>query len=85
MTGGEPTAPADAFAGSAAARQVKRLDEERSKYKPGNCEELGRASIKCIEENNYNRKAAACQGHFDAYKACRKEENDARRAKKLLW
>ena len=70
---------------SAAARSVTRIEEDRAKYDGGSCEELGRASIKCIEEHGYNRKAPECQKHFDAYKECRARENAERRKKKSLF
>ena len=67
-----------------AARSVKRLDEDKSKMNIGNCQELGKASIKCIEEHGFNRNEPACQKHFDAYKECRKQESK-REMKSLFW
>jgi len=66
---------------SAAARAVTRNQEAAVKFSAGSCEELGKASIKCIEEHDYNRQDPACQAHFDAYKECRKQQNLDRRAK----
>lgn len=43
-----------------------------------NCSRENRASLKCIERNYQNR--AACNEFFQAYKDCRKEENDQRKA-----
>lgn len=34
-------------------------------------------SLKCIEQNYQNR--SACTPYFEAYKACRKEENELRK------
>lgn len=43
-----------------------------------NCARENRASLKCIERNYQNR--AACNEFFQAYKDCRKAENDERKA-----
>ena len=43
-----------------------------------NCAKENRASLDCIERNYQNR--AACSDFFQAYKDCRKEENEQRRA-----
>ena len=43
-----------------------------------NCAKENRASLQCIERNYQNR--AACNEFFEAYKACRREENEQRRA-----
>ena len=40
------------------------------------CAKEHRESLQCIERNYQNR--SACDPFFDAYKACRKEENDRR-------
>jgi hypothetical protein len=56
-----------------------RVDEDKSKMDQGNCEVLGRASIKCIEDHGYNRKEPACQVHYDAYRECRKRETELKR------
>jgi hypothetical protein len=42
------------------------------------CEELGKASLKCIEEHGFNRQDPACAPHFRAYKECRKAESEAK-------
>ena len=68
---------------SDAARAVTRLGEEKSKLKAGSCEDLGKESIKCIEEHGYNRNDPACKVHFDAYRACRKEENASSNKRQL--
>ena len=43
-----------------------------------NCSRENRASLACIERNYQNR--AACNDFFQAYKDCRKAENEQRRA-----
>ena len=43
-----------------------------------NCAKENRASLACIERNYQNR--AACSEFFQAYKDCRKEENEQRKA-----
>uniref|UniRef100_A0A6U9V793 CHCH domain-containing protein n=1 Tax=Pseudo-nitzschia australis TaxID=44445 RepID=A0A6U9V793_9STRA len=43
-----------------------------------NCAKQSRASLACIERNYQNR--AACNEFFQAYKECRKEENEQRKA-----
>eukprot|EP00535_Pseudo-nitzschia_heimii_P004903 CAMPEP_0197188532 /NCGR_PEP_ID=MMETSP1423-20130617/17963_1 /TAXON_ID=476441 /ORGANISM="Pseudo-nitzschia heimii, Strain UNC1101" /LENGTH=114 /DNA_ID=CAMNT_0042640387 /DNA_START=15 /DNA_END=356 /DNA_ORIENTATION=+ len=43
-----------------------------------NCAKENRASLACIERNYQNR--AACSDFFQAYKDCRKKENDERKA-----
>ena len=43
-----------------------------------NCSRENRDSLKCIERNYQNR--AACNDFFQAYKDCRKEENEQRKA-----
>mmetsp|Transcript_18213 Transcript_18213/g.37327 ORF Transcript_18213/g.37327 Transcript_18213/m.37327 type:complete len:118 (+) Transcript_18213:118-471(+) len=43
-----------------------------------NCSKENRASLSCIERNYQNR--AACNEFFQAYKDCRKEENEQRKA-----
>jgi len=47
-----------------------------------NCAELGRESIRCIEEHGYNRAAPECQKHFLAYKECKKQMTEERRKPK---
>ena len=74
-----------AAARSEAARAVARLDEDKTKYDGGSCEELGKASVKCIEDHGYDRSHPDCQKHFDAYKECRKKQNDSRRQLKSLF
>lgn len=44
-----------------------------------NCATEHSESLKCIERNYNNR--AACQSFFDAYKECRKDENEKRKEK----
>merc|ERR1712129_647210 len=36
------------------------------------CAELGKESIRCIEQHDYNRAAPECAPHFLAYKECKK-------------
>ena len=50
-----------------------------AKYQGGDCNELGRASIRCIEEHGYNRLAPECKPHFEAYKECKKKVTEERR------
>ena len=73
-------ADAAAEARSEAARALTRPQEENSKFDHGDCDLLGKASIKCIEEHGYNRSDPACQPHYDAYKECRRLETAKRRA-----
>ena len=51
------------------------------KYEPGMCEEAGKASLKCIEENNFDRAAAAvaCAPFYQAYKECKTKMTELRR------
>ena len=64
---------------SEAARAVTRLSEESSKFRAGSCEDLGKESIKCIEEHGFNRNDPACQVHFQAYKKCRQEGSESKK------
>jgi len=43
-----------------------------------NCSKENLESLQCIERNYSNRQA--CNGFFQAYKDCRKEENEQRKA-----
>ena len=43
-----------------------------------NCKKQHRDSLDCIERNYQDR--AACNDFFQAYKTCRKEENEQRKA-----
>ena len=47
------------------------------KYDAGGCDELGQASIKCLEK--FGVGAPECQEHFDNYKECKKRQTEARR------
>ena len=69
------------------ADKVTRPEEARVKFDAGNCDALGKASVKCIEDLGYDRRAAstACKVHFDAYKECRKEQNEAKRKANAEW
>ena len=62
-----------------AARALARPMEGNTKMlgKSG-CAELGKASVKCIEEHDYNRGHPDCKVHFDAYKECRQKESEAK-------
>ena len=64
------------------AGNTVRIDEDVVKFDGGSCEELSKASMKCIEDMGYDKQAAAvsCKKHFDAYKECRKAQNLAKRA-----
>ena len=64
---------------SEAARNVTRPLESASKQAKSGCDELGKASIKCIEDHDYVRNHPECQRHYDAYKQCRKEETQLKR------
>ena len=57
-----------------AARKVKRLGEDAVKYDGGDCEALGKASMKCLEEQGYDRSraAVACHSYYEAYRNCKK-------------
>ena len=56
------------------------------KVDPGHsCAELGRESIRCIEEHGYNRHAPECVPHFLVYKECKKlMTQERRKANKTL-
>lgn len=62
--------------------KVSRTDEDKVKFDAGSCEALSKASIKCLEDIGYDRTVAqtACKVHYDAYKECRKKENEAKKA-----
>lgn len=66
-----------------AARAVTRPLEEASRVSSTGCDALGKASIKCIEDHDYNRSHPECKKHYDAYKECRKEESRAKREQNL--
>ena len=61
---------------------IQRIDEDKVKFDAGSCEELSKASLKCLEDIGYDRQAAqtVCKPQYDAYKECRKKENEAKRA-----
>lgn len=61
-----------------AARAASRTHS--TKFDAGSCEELGKNSIRCIEDHGYDRSAPECKVHFEAYRECRSKENAARRA-----
>jgi hypothetical protein len=61
-----------------AARAVTRLSEDKVKYKPGDCEALGKESLKCIEDHGYIRDPS-CKPFFEAYTECKKAVTAARR------
>ena len=75
------------------APKVSRTDEDKVKFDPGDCEPLSKASMKCLEDLGYDRAAARtiCKPQYDAYRACRQKELDARKAanaeyaKKMGW
>lgn len=51
--------------------QSAKFDGRPGKFKYGDCDQLGKNSMKCLEENDYNRSAAACQPHFKVPKYTR--------------
>lgn len=62
-------------------RQVSAVKVDRGH----SCAELGRESIRCIEEHDYNRSAPECVPHFLAYKECKKlMTQERRKANKTL-
>lgn len=69
-----------------AAHALERPMEGNTKMegKTG-CAELGKASVKCIEEHEYDRSHPDCKVHFEAYKECRKKETEAKRQMKSLF
>ena len=60
---------------------VTRLDEDKVKFDAGSCEELGKASMKCLSDIGYDKDKATvvCKVHYDAYRECRKQQNEAKR------
>ena len=69
------------------ADKVTRIDEAAVKFDAGNCEELSKASIKCLSDLGYDRAAASttCKEHIDAYRECRRLENEAKRQANSAW
>ena len=49
------------------------------KHTDVDCGELSKASLKCIEDHGYTRDPA-CKVHFDAYRECKKNATNARKA-----
>ena len=49
-------------------RQASAVKVDRG----NSCAELGKESIRCIEQHDYNRAAPECAPHFMAYKECKK-------------
>ena len=49
---------------------VTRLDEDKVKFDAGSCEELGKASMKCLSDIGYDKDKATvvCKVHYDAYR-----------------
>ena len=52
------------------AARLKATRDRPNKFDAGDCDALSRNSIRCLEENNGDRSAPACQPHFEAYR-CR--------------
>lgn len=50
-----------------------------SDTKTNPCSEEARASLKCLDDNNYNRRL--CEGYFEAYRKCKTAWN-ARKAER---
>ena len=48
----------------------QQFDGRPGKFNDGDCEQLGRNSMRCLEENGYDRNAAACQPHFKVLVSC---------------
>ena len=67
--------------------KIKRLDEDKVKFDVGDCEPLSKASMKCLEDLGYDRALARteCKPQHDAYRACRQQELDARKAANAEW
>ena len=63
-----------------AARALKRPGEDAVRHQDVTCEELSKASLKCIEDHGYTRDPA-CEPFFVAYRECKKEATKARREK----
>ena len=63
------------------ADKVVRREEDKVKFDSGSCDALSKASLKCLEELGYDRQAAStvCKPHYDAYRECRKQQNEAKR------
>ena len=76
---------ADATRGG--ANKVIRTDEDKVKFDAGSCEELQKASMRCLEDVGYDRAVAktACKPQYDAYKECRQKQLDAKKAANAEW
>ena len=64
------------------ANKVVRTDEDKVKFDAGGCQAFSRASLKCVEDLGYDKNAARtiCKPHYDAYRECRQNELDAKKA-----
>ena len=47
------------------------------RFDAAECDELGKASIRCLEAHGYDR--GACQEAFSAYRECKKEAGRKKR------
>ena len=65
---------------SEAARALRRPDE-RVKYDAGDCDDLAKASQRCLQATGYDRAKAAkeCEPHYEAYRNCRRAVTAAKR------
>jgi len=70
------TAQPDASTRVHLSASLRRAQASRSS---GDCFEMGRQSLRCIEQHGYNRSAPECKPHFDAYKECKKQMADEKR------
>lgn len=62
------------------AARLKATRDRPNKFDAKDCDALSRNSIRCLEENNGDRSAPACQPHFEAYRECKKQLLQALRA-----
>ena len=75
-----------AMADRGGAGKVVRTDEDVVKFDAGSCEALQQASLKCLESIGYDKTAAqtVCKVHYDAYRDCRKAQNEEKKRMRSL-
>lgn len=58
-----------------------QTDGTTRKISEGPCNDAYTASLKCLDQNKYNK--AACKEAFDTYKKCKKDQFEADRQARL--
>ncbi|KAL3697152.1 hypothetical protein R1sor_011228 [Riccia sorocarpa] len=63
---------------TAASSETRELAPRKSiqKLSESFCAPQYAASLKCLDDSDYDK--SKCQDHFEAYKACRKQERELR-------